>query len=415
MISALRPSVAPATAEGGRVKEGTVLATEHAPVPARDRAAVPWLDHIGDVLTGRRPVRLAYQPIVDLVTGTTVGYETLARFDGPVPAGPDRWFAEAEQHGLGAELEAHVLRLALAGRHDVPPNCFLTVNVSPHLLSDPRIGGVLAQAGDLGGVVLELTEHVAVTDEVALQANLAALRSAGCRVAVDDAGSGYAGLHQLLVCRPDIIKLDRALVTDVGLDPAKQALVELLGAFSDRLDAFLLAEGIETLSELEVLLSFGVPLGQGYLLGKPAPPWSASRPAVAGAIRNYRRQRSGVPVVAEVIETAHVVPAGAEHPAGPDVAQPGAVTVVLADNGAVRRLGWASDLDGRHSNTDRPLCLSPATTLPDAARRAMTRPAAERFSPLVCTDSAGRYLGVVRIERLVARLAELTQEIGRTS
>jgi EAL domain-containing protein (putative c-di-GMP-specific phosphodiesterase class I) len=111
--------------------------------------------------------------------------------------------------------------------------------VSPHLLSDPRIRAVLTQAGDPGGVVVELTERLGVTDQDALQDDLAAVRNAGGRIAVDDAGSGYASLHQLLLCRPDIIKLDRALITDIGTDPAKQALVELLGAFSDRLDAFI--------------------------------------------------------------------------------------------------------------------------------------------------------------------------------
>lgn len=230
---------------------------------------VQWERLLSDVLADPGQPRLVFQPIVDLARGVVTGYECLARFDSEPYRTPDQWFAAAWRLDRGAELEALVVQRALAARDRLPPGTFLTVNITPSALQRDAVRRVVA-GRDLRRLVLELTEHDAFGDEDALRDALAGLRAQGALVALDDAGSGYAGLQQLLAVRPDIVKLDRSLVQDVDQDEAKLALVEMVGVLSGRLDAWLLAEGIETAAELEVFQRLGVPLGQGWHLGVPA-------------------------------------------------------------------------------------------------------------------------------------------------
>jgi EAL domain-containing protein (putative c-di-GMP-specific phosphodiesterase class I) len=114
-----------------------------------------WAAALAAVLAAPTQPRLVFQPIVDLHRGIVAGYEALSRFDGPVACGPDRWFAVADELGLGAQLEAQVVTAALVARRDLPANCFLSVNVSPHLLTQPALADVLLAADDLTGLVLD--------------------------------------------------------------------------------------------------------------------------------------------------------------------------------------------------------------------------------------------------------------------
>ena len=132
----------------------------------------------------------------------------------------------------------------------------------------------LAERGEPGGIVVELTEQTPIDSYVALEPDLNQLRAAGALIAVDDAGAGYAGLRHLLALRPSLIKIDRELIQDVDRDEAKRALIEMLGTFASRVDAWILAEGVERVEELDALVSLGVPLVQGYYLARPAPPWA---------------------------------------------------------------------------------------------------------------------------------------------
>src|SRR3954447_16221057 len=228
---------------------------------------------------------LVFQPIVDLAGVSVAGYEALSRFPGT--AGPDVWFAAAADAGLGAELEALALHKALAAVPALPANTFLTVNVSPPLLGTEPVQDALATRPDLHRVVVELTEHTPVDDLAALQAQTAELRERGALIALDDAGSGYSGLQQMASLRPQVVKLDRALVTGIDTDPVRMALAEMVGEFSGRIDAWLLAEGIETPGELAAFIRLGVPLGQGWLLGRPAPTFAPLAPDVVRLIRSH--------------------------------------------------------------------------------------------------------------------------------
>jgi diguanylate cyclase (GGDEF)-like protein len=228
-------------------------------------------------------LRPVFQPIVSLSTGEPVGYEALARFADKPGLPPSWWFAQAHRFGLGAALEADAVRLALA-QPKRAPGAFLSVNLSPSALASPEVRETLPT--NLEGIVIEITEGERVLDVGDLQRHLDPLRSRGARIAVDDAGEGYAGLQQVMRMRADFIKLDRALVADVHSDPAKIALIGSLVHFARSTGASICAEGIETLDELRVLIHLGVASGQGWVFARPGEAWPTVNPEAAQLCRD---------------------------------------------------------------------------------------------------------------------------------
>lgn len=208
------------------------------------------------------------QPIVELSSGTVFAFEALARFPD-VGWTTDEWFDEASAVGLGPELEASAVRAALAIMPRLPAWSALAVNVSASSLCDPRVLALLTQRLPRR-LIVELTEHAAIQESTALTEALAAVRAAGVRVAVDDAGSGYAGLHRIIRIQPEVLKLDRALVGGVAHDTARQTMVEAMAWFCGRTRSTLVAEGVEDDADLAVLRRLGVTHAQGYALGRPS-------------------------------------------------------------------------------------------------------------------------------------------------
>jgi EAL domain-containing protein (putative c-di-GMP-specific phosphodiesterase class I)/DNA-binding response OmpR family regulator len=208
-----------------------------------------------------------FQPIVELDTGRTVGYEALTRFNDGTR--PDRRFADADAVGLGLDLEEACLRAAIAASRHLPADAWLSLNASPDLLLERRrLRQCLVAAPR--PIVLEVTEHVAIEDYPAFRAAVAAV-GPDIRVSVDDAGAGFASFRHILELHPDFVKLDIALVRDIDVDNVRQALVAGIVYFARKSGCLLIAEGIETTGERDLLRSLGVDLGQGYLLGRPAP------------------------------------------------------------------------------------------------------------------------------------------------
>ena len=221
-------------------------------------------DHIRAIIDGAAftPV---FQPIVDLARDTVLGYEALTRFaDG---TSPDARFDEAQAVGLGTELEVATLRAAMAAADGLPANAWLNVNVSPTLLVARKPLRKLMR-GHGRRFVLEVTEHVPIPDYGAFRAALAAF-GPNVRLAVDDAGAGFASLRHILELRPAFVKLDRWLVAGLESDEARRAMIVGLQHFARATGCRLIAEGVETEAELKVLRSLGIRLGQGYLLGRP--------------------------------------------------------------------------------------------------------------------------------------------------
>jgi EAL domain-containing protein (putative c-di-GMP-specific phosphodiesterase class I) len=363
------------------------------------KAAVPlsvdqtsWEEALAAACAGKG-IRSVYQPIVDVERGTTVGFEALTRFDSPLEATPDRWFHEAHRRGCGERLEGVTLASALAARGDLPPGTFLTVNVGPSALASEAVNRVLLDQGDLDGVVLELTEHEHIDDYERLAVLLDRHRSRGAAIAIDDAGAGYSGLQHIVAIRPSLLKLDRSLVCDVHQDDVKRALIEMLLTFARHIGATLLAEGIETAEELATLRSIGVPLVQGFFFALPGAPWPALRDEVRAEYKT-KPSRSGATTVRRLLDIA---PWASSSATGTPVHE---LTVVVGEHRSP--IGFLDP--SRPGVVVDATSVSPDTDIADAAIRAMARPERDRFTPLLCVDGSGRYLGIVRVERLVGAL-----------
>lgn len=218
-------------------------------------------------LLSARAFHPVFQPVVDLRAGHVIGFEALTRFDDGVR--PDLRFAEAHRASLGVRLEEETLVAALAAADALPHAAWLSVNASPELLiSEGRLARVLA--GSRRIVVVEITEHVAIEDYTALRAALGR-SGTNVRVAIDDAGAGFASFRHVLELRPDFVKLDADLVRGIDADPSRQALVVGMRYFAQKTGCTLIAEGIETETERAMLDNLDIRFGQGYLLGRPAP------------------------------------------------------------------------------------------------------------------------------------------------
>jgi len=232
-----------------------------------ERAAEQICARLMEVID-ERAIRIACQPIVDLADGAVLGYEALSRFPSPDTC-PTGWFEDAHRVDKGPELELLAIEQALAELPRLPAQGYLSLNVSPATI----LGGALAQrlaAAPLERLVLELTEHAPVEEYPSIAAALADLRARGLRLAIDDAGSGYASLRHILQLRPDIIKLDQSLIRDIDRDPGRRALAAALTTFARDTGSDVVAEGVETEAELAVLRGLHIKAGQGYLLGRPA-------------------------------------------------------------------------------------------------------------------------------------------------
>jgi diguanylate cyclase (GGDEF)-like protein len=218
-----------------------------------------------------------FQPIFDLRSQEVVGYEALSRFPAEAGYTPQQWFDLARKHGLAVELEAAAVRAALQvpGR---PAGVSLSLNLSPEALLSGR--DALNLPDDLSAITIEVTENALVTEGPELELALQDLRARGARIAVDDAGAGYAGFAQLVRVRPDVVKLDRSLVESVNVQPTKAAVIKAFVGFAQDTGALICAEGIETAGELRVVRLLGSATGQGFLLGRPDADWVPAEPAL---------------------------------------------------------------------------------------------------------------------------------------
>jgi EAL domain-containing protein (putative c-di-GMP-specific phosphodiesterase class I)/DNA-binding NarL/FixJ family response regulator len=213
--------------------------------------------------------KAVFQPICTLA-GETVGAEALTRFRGPPNRGPERWFAEAGEAGLRRELELAAARVALRELPTLPPHVYLSVNVSPDTLSADGFRDLLREE-NLRRIVVEVTEHAPIEDYTCLNGSFKRLRDDGVRLAIDDAGAGFASLRHILRLTPDFIKLDRTLIAGISYDSSQQALAAGLISFAGKMGATIVAEGIERMDEVQTLSRLGVEFGQGYFFAKPAP------------------------------------------------------------------------------------------------------------------------------------------------
>jgi EAL domain-containing protein (putative c-di-GMP-specific phosphodiesterase class I) len=231
----------------------------------RERArTTEVLDRLRPLIAQGGPVVLL-QPIVDLTTRRRVGTEALSRFPLEWNRAPDVCFAEAHGVGEGHRLEIQALRQA--ADHLPHVTGYVSMNVSPATLLTAECRQLLNQL-PLHRVVLELSEHDPVQDYDALKAALAPLRTRGMRLAIDDVGAGFSSLRHIVITAPDVIKLDRSMVTGLDGDPVLQVVARSLVDLARTTGAQVVAEGVETAEEAATLLAVGVELGQGWLFDR---------------------------------------------------------------------------------------------------------------------------------------------------
>lgn len=216
----------------------------------------------------RDSVDVEFQPVFDLLDCSIVSLEALARFWTEPMRSPSVWFAEANEVGLGAELELVAIRSALQRIDEFPDGVALALNVSPVTALDPRFCELLLGLAER--IVIEITEHAQVDDYDALAAALAPLRERGAQLAIDDVGAGFANLRHILRLAPDIVKLDLSLTQEISRDPARRALATSLVGFAGGVGARIVAEGISSDEDLTLLRALGVNYGQGFYLARPS-------------------------------------------------------------------------------------------------------------------------------------------------
>ena len=242
----------------------SVLGVIAGPAIADRRQTAKEKATLREVLANRRffPV---FQPIVSLATGQVVGYEALTRFVDGTP--PSIRFARAAAVGVGFEFELAAMEAAIADAPPIASDAFLSINVSPGLVT--KAGKQLRRVLERrrGRIVLELTEHAQIENYEAFRWAVAKLTDV--EVAVDDAGAGYASLRHILELGPEWVKLDISVVRNIDTDPLRQALVAGLAHFAARSGERLIAEGVERQEEADALLGIGVEFAQGYLFGRP--------------------------------------------------------------------------------------------------------------------------------------------------
>ncbi|WP_254277130.1 EAL domain-containing protein [Halomonas sp. 3H] len=226
-------------------------------------------ERIRDVLAQRR-FHVVFQPMHDLAGQRIAGYEALTRFTAEPNRGPDKWFEEAATVGLREELELAAIELALASLPDIPVAAYLSLNASPATILSGRLDDMFGPY-PLDRLMLEVTEHDVVDDYAGLSDSLASMRARGLRLAIDDAGAGYASFRHILRLAPDVIKLDRSLTHEIDRRDESRALAAALIGFASETGSRLIAEGVETQAELDALKDIGIGKAQGYLLGRPGP------------------------------------------------------------------------------------------------------------------------------------------------
>ena len=212
---------------------------------------------------------VAYQPVVDLRTRRAFAYEALARTTAPEFDGPLSLFASAARYGLTGELGRRLRQLAVEGCPDYP----LFINVNPAELNERWVvqpdDPIFRHSED---VYLEITEGVPLSHFALCQNMLAEVRGRGVHLVVDDLGAGYSNVKYIADLHPRIVKLDRDLIAGLVEDSRLFKLVSAIVVLCNELDALVVAEGIETVSELEAVIDAGAQFGQGYLLARPAFP-----------------------------------------------------------------------------------------------------------------------------------------------
>lgn len=404
------------------------LSVSWQPAPGAHEEAFRWLE---DILAGQR-ITTVFQPIFNLRTADVAAYEALSRVAGPSRfSGPGEMFQAAQRLGLTARLEALCRAQALARARELGIEQRLTLNVCPSVLlgAGPEDGlpDPMEELYELReSLILELTERFYVANQAAFQRVLAAYRRHGFRIAIDDLGSGFTGLKMLAELEPDMVKIDRTLISAIHHSTKKQLLLQAVVSFCHKIHAQVVAEGVESPEELHEVCRSGVDLAQGFYLARPDRELAGCNPQAKAQIEALHRH----PV--EVGKDPNTIGSLArfEEPIDPEAhtealiewfqqdQAPAAVPVVEGSRpvGIVHktklfyRLGqrFGYSLFSRkqvRSIMEPVLVFEENTVLEEVSREAMDRDESAVYDTVIVIRN-GSYLGLVEMHRLYERITD---------
>jgi len=438
------------TGDTAPLPQGSELETEQASQPpAAAPAAVadepaaqvgePGGDDFDRLLKEGR-IRTLFQPIVSLSNGSVLGYEALSR--GPIGTrleSADALFSTAAERGAAAQLE-HICRLrAMANASGIPPGCYLFLNISPRVFEERHeaLSRDVVDQNLQERIVLEITEKQAIDDFDLFKRTLQHYSRQGFKVAIDDAGAGHNSLRAVTEVRPHFIKLDMALVRDIDRDRAKNALVSAIIIFARRIDAKVLAEGIETVEELATLIEIGVEYGQGFLLARPSSVFAEPKAEIAAFIRERASASRTTPMPKRMTVGAVTRRAPALSPSAYTMEvmeifdrNPDLDSVVLTDAGVPLGLVSRAKLYERLSHQfgysiyakrpvrlvmdDTYLAVDKNDPIDDVARKVVHRRRSEMYDEIVVLEN-GAYSGVVSVRDLLHTMTEFQTSVSRYS
>ena len=247
------------------------------PSQRAERVRRSWGDEMQRIIR-EEGIAIHYQPVVELETLEVIGYEALSR--GPAGSGlesPRLMFQISREAGIGRELDRLCRRLALSSARGIHPGRKIFLNTGPDHLTDPewKDQGIERSLALLdlrpGDLVVEVPHPGASTDDASLERVLGELKRRGFGLAIDDIGTGYAGIRSLERLSPDYLKIDISLVRGIDANLLQQDLLASLVSIGRRIGATVIAEGIESAAEMEFLRLHGARYGQGYLFSAAVP------------------------------------------------------------------------------------------------------------------------------------------------
>ncbi|MGU7840362.1 EAL domain-containing protein [Burkholderia sp. AW33-5] len=398
-------------------------------------------------LIAERALAAVFQPIVDLGSGTVVGYEGLIR--GPRGTDletPAALFAQAARDGATVALEQAAALTCLDAFAALGCDGKLFLNFSANTILQlarerERARQLLGRAR-VGAerIVIELTEQTAMPDVAHIGPAVASLRDAGIQFALDDYGTANASMNLWLRLHPDVVKIDRFFIHDIARDPLKFEAVRAMQHFAHASGAKLIAEGIENECDLIVVRDMGICCVQGFLLGRPdAQPSRVVAPAARDAIRAphiavfpgaTRAVRPASTIAAKMLVPAPALPRDATSNDVLDLfnRMPGLHAVALVERGRpvalVNRRGFIDrftlpyhrEVFGKKPclqfANDAPLMIDNATTVEQLAMLLASHDQRYLADGFVITEH-GRYVGLGTGESLVRAVTEMRIEAAR--
>lgn len=331
-------------------------------------------------------ILVGYLPILDVARGIPAGYQALL-----MPGGTPT--------STLVDPTVDIIRAALAAFSSLPPNTFIAIPVPLARLGDHDVRATFRQHGDLAGIVLDITDF-SPSISSATEAALDEVRAAGALLSVGGRETAQPELGSIIRLRPSIVRLGRDWIADLDQSPTKRTAIEVTGRLTAQLDAWILAESVSSAAELRALAELAVPLAQGPFIGAPNPHWPAIGDRAKDALPSTPAIPDGTlrPLIQQAYTTHHQDAAQEILPS-----TSGYQTVVVIDDTSRPVSLLSRGTFGRWEPTPI-LTVNVDTPVADAVSRAMNRSAETRFLPLACTDPAGRFVGILKIEDLIAEL-----------